>query len=90
MKKHHSSSHFLEPVLPESVPNYLTIVHNPIDLKTIEKRLSCNEYQNRAQFAEDVTRIFKNCRAFNHPETTYYKSANELEDYISPHLKALK
>jgi histone acetyltransferase len=90
MKKHQSSWPFLEPILPENVPNYLSIIRDPIDIKTIEKRLSNNEYQDRAQFVEDITRIFKNCRAFNHPETTYYKSANELEDYIRPHLKALK
>ena len=35
-------------------------------------------------------RIFKNCRIYNQPETVYIKCANELEEYIRPHLESLK
>lgn len=34
--------------------------------------------------------MFENARAYNQPETMYFKYANELEDYILPHLNALK
>lgn len=33
--------------------------------------------------------MFTNCRSYNQPETVYFKCANDLEDYITPHLNAL-
>lgn len=32
--------------------------------------------------------MFSNCRSYNQPETVYFKCANELEDYIKPHLNS--
>jgi hypothetical protein len=29
------------------VPDYETIIKDPIDLKTIEMKLACNEYQSK-------------------------------------------
>ena len=66
------------------------MVKEPIDLKTIEKKLSNNEYRDREHFCEDITKIFKNCKIYNQPETVYFKCSNELEDYIKTHLEALK
>ena len=34
--------------------------------------------------------MFENCRLYNQPETVYYKCANELEEYLKPHLESLK
>ena len=34
--------------------------------------------------------MFDNCRKYNQPETTYFKCAKELEEYIKPHLKMLQ
>lgn len=42
MKKHNSVWPFREPVSLDDVPDYIVIVKNPIDLKTIEKKLSNN------------------------------------------------
>ena len=47
LKKHQSSWPFREPVSKEDVTDYESIVKDPIDLKTIEIKLSCNEYQSR-------------------------------------------
>lgn len=78
MKKNQSSWPFREPVSLEDVPDYLSVVREPIDLKTIEKKLSNNEYKDREQFCEDILKIFKNCKLYNQPETVYFKCSNEL------------
>jgi histone acetyltransferase len=65
------------------------VVKEPIDLKTIEKKLSNNEYKDKAQFCQDIYRIFKNCRIYNQSETVYFKCANDLEDFAKPHIEAL-
>ena len=78
MKKHQSSWPFREPVSLEDVPDYHLVVKEPIDLKTIEKKLSNSEYKDRDQFCEDILKIFKNCKIYNQPETVYFKCAGEL------------
>lgn len=35
-------------------------------------------------------KIFRNCKLYNQPETVYYKCSNDLEEFIRPHLQALK
>lgn len=61
-----------------------------MDIKTLETNLNTNNiYQNSTQFTKDVLKIFSNCRLYNQPQTVYYKCANELEEFITPHLNAL-
>eukprot|EP00331_Platyophrya_macrostoma_P019097 CAMPEP_0176470454 /NCGR_PEP_ID=MMETSP0127-20121128/40463_1 /TAXON_ID=938130 /ORGANISM="Platyophrya macrostoma, Strain WH" /LENGTH=296 /DNA_ID=CAMNT_0017864747 /DNA_START=1 /DNA_END=891 /DNA_ORIENTATION=- len=90
MRKHKSSWPFLEPVNKDDVPDYYDIVKEPIDIKTIERRLQQNYYTGKASFVTDVLKMFQNSRLYNLPETIYCKAANELEEYITPFLQALK
>ena len=90
MKKHQSSWPFREPVSLDDVPDYHLVVKEPIDIKTIEKKLNNSEYRDREQFCEDILKIFRNCKIYNQPETVYFKCATELEEYITPHLTNLK
>ena len=78
MKKHQSSWPFREPVSIEDVPDYHLVVKEPIDIKTIEKKLSNREDRDREQFCEDILKIFRNCKVYNQPETVYFKCATEL------------
>lgn len=90
MKKHQASWPFRDPVSVDDVPDYHLVIKEPIDIKTIEKKLTNNEYRDRDHFCDDIARIFKNCRIYNQPETSYFKCSNELEEYIKPHITALK
>lgn len=70
---------------------FLSILLTPLvldmsDLKTVEERLNSKYYRNREMFADDVTKIFVNCRAYNGPETVYVKCANGLEEYFKRQL----
>lgn len=59
------------------------------DLKTMTERLKANYYVNARLFNADMLRIFKNCRFYNHPETEYYKCANNLEKYYINKMREL-
>ncbi|CDK27718.1 unnamed protein product [Kuraishia capsulata CBS 1993] len=67
-KKHESFSYpFLVPVDPVALdcPTYFKIVEEPMDLGTVQTKLSNNEYENGDDFERDVRLVFSNCYAFN-------------------------
>jgi histone acetyltransferase len=47
MKKHKSAWPFIEAVQLEDVPDYHLIIKEPMDIKTIERKLQGNEYENK-------------------------------------------
>ena len=53
------------------------------------ERIKANYYVNARLFNADMLRIFKNCRFYNHPETEYYKCANNLEKYYINKMREL-
>ncbi len=57
------------------------------DLKTISERLRNRFYCHKHLFVADMQRMFANCRAYNDPDTEYYKCANVLEKYYNTKLK---
>ena len=52
------------------------------DLKKIERKMNSRDYKNLAAFIGDVTRIFENCRYFNHGGAGLAKSAENLEQFF--------
>ncbi|KRX08151.1 Bromodomain [Pseudocohnilembus persalinus] len=90
MRRHKQGWPFMEPVNKEDVADYYDVISDPIDLKTVEQKLVSNIYQDKDSFIADINRIFNNCRKYNQPDTIYYKAANDLEEYITPHLNTLK
>ena len=57
------------------------------DLKTMSERLKNRYYCNKRLFIADMNRIFTNCRAYNQPDTDYYKCANSLEKFFQSKMK---
>lgn len=85
---HHPASWpFRKPVDPNEVPDYLTVIKNPMDLSTMSKRLESDHYKSISEFTADIKLIADNCRTYNDPETTYYKNANILENFYYEKLK---
>ena len=62
MKKHKSCWPFLDAVNKEEVPDYYDIIKDPIDIKSIDRKLQQGYYQNKESFIKDVSRIFTNAR----------------------------
>lgn len=73
---------FKNPADPErdNLPNYYTIVQNPMDLTTVKNKLFNGQYQTTAQWYRDVCLIYENAIAYH----TY--SQNQLWIEISKHL----
>ncbi|KAL9003263.1 MAG: hypothetical protein Q9188_003859 [Gyalolechia gomerana] len=61
---------FLVPVDPVAlnIPNYPTIVKNPMDLKTMEENLKADRYPSVQALKSDFDQIIQNAVLFNGPE----------------------
>lgn len=89
MHDHPDSWPFREPVDARDVPDYYDIIKDPIDLKTMSKRVESELYYvTFDMFVADVRRMFANARTYNSPETIYYKCATRLESHFSNKVQA--
>ena len=81
-KKHYNYNFpFLAPVdaVALNLPNYHDIVKEPMDLGTIQSKLTNNLYENADDFEKDVRLVFRNCYAFNPEGTDVNMMGHRLE-----------
>ena len=90
LKKHKDSWAFRQPVGLQNAPDYNLKIKEPMDLSTLEKGLESGKYKTKTCFETDLRKIFSNARAYNKPNTVYYKNATALENFIAEDLKKLK
>ncbi|ONK60597.1 uncharacterized protein A4U43_C08F20300 [Asparagus officinalis] len=84
MSEHPDAWPFREPVDARDVPDYYDVIKDPMDLKTMSKRLESEQYYITFEmFVADVKRMLANARTYNAPETIYYKCATRLETFFS-------
>lgn len=65
MLNHPLAKPFSSPVDPLAWPDYYTVVHDPIDLGTIQKQLHAGVYDSLEALAADVERVWENCNLYN-------------------------
>ena len=74
---------FLEPVNTIENINYLRIIKNkPMDISTIEKKLSKNEYALVQDVINDIKLIWYNCRIYNQGGSDIYQFSYHLEKIV--------
>ncbi|XP_057438608.1 histone acetyltransferase GCN5 isoform X1 [Lotus japonicus] len=89
MHDHADAWPFKEPVDGRDVPDYYDIIKDPMDLKTMSKRVESEQYYVTFEmFVADVRRMFANARTYNSPETIYYKCASRLEAHFQSKVTA--
>ncbi|KAI3460921.1 hypothetical protein Pfo_017584 [Paulownia fortunei] len=89
MHDHPDAWPFKEPVDARDVPDYYDIIKDPMDLKTMSKRVESEQYYVTFEmFVADVRRMFSNARTYNSPETIYYKCSTRLEGHFSNKVQA--
>lgn len=66
---------FAKPVSTTIAPDYYTVIKNPMDLSTLEKRIERFEYPDFASFSRDLLLIPDNCMVYNPPQSIYHKQA---------------
>lgn len=103
LKKMKDAAPFLHPVDPVAlnIPRYPSIIKNPVDLGTIERKLNSSNpqkpdmnpnnprYNNADEFITDVRLVFTNCLVFNGPDHAISKAAKHLESVFDKQIKNL-
>ena len=70
---------FLTPVDATQAPTYYEVINEPMDLKTMERKLDEGQYRTSGAFRRDFDLIIRNCRDFNAPKSAYCRCAIALE-----------
>lgn len=90
LQTHKMAWPFLEPVDAKEAPDYYTIIKEPMDLQTIERRLQTRHYQKLSEFIGDMTKIFDNCRYYNPRNSPFYQCAEVLEAFFVHKIKVFR
>lgn len=79
----------MQPVDPVAlkIPDYPTVVKNPMDLSTVERKLNNLEYDTVDDFVQDVNLIFANCYLYNGRESPIAIFASNLESAFTSSLR---
>lgn len=83
VRRHPKSAPFLQPVDPvaEGVPDYPSVIKEPMDLATVQRKLLAKEYGGFEEFDADMQRMFDNALLYNKPGTFVNKIAEELKAF---------
>jgi len=87
LKAHPSIGPFLQPVDRNKVPDYYDIIHCPIDLSVVEKRLQAEEYASSKEFAADIRKMWSNSFLYNQRGTDIYIATIDLSAYFENLIK---
>mmetsp|Transcript_17527 Transcript_17527/g.37939 ORF Transcript_17527/g.37939 Transcript_17527/m.37939 type:complete len:529 (-) Transcript_17527:51-1637(-) len=75
---------FRDPVNTDEVKDYLDVVSEPIDLRTMEKRIRKGDwYKNKYMLYSDMMKMVNNCKIYNGESSTYSEYAVSLEKYLA-------
>ncbi|KAK9370793.1 Bromodomain-containing protein [Lipomyces kononenkoae] len=82
---------FLVPVDPVklNVPDYFKIIAVPMDLSTMEKKLSSSQYSTVDQFVADFDLMIDNCIKFNGAESKIAEMGRSLKSSFERQLKQM-
>ena len=84
LMNHKWASPFLHPVDPVAlhIPDYFSIIKNPMDFGTIYARLLDGSLATEAEYLELVRRVFDNAILYNKPSDDVAVMAHTLSDYF--------
>ncbi|KAK9267193.1 hypothetical protein L1049_009613 [Liquidambar formosana] len=76
---------FNQPVDPVAlnIPDYFSIISEPMDLGTIKSKLEKNLYFGAEEFADDVRLTFSNAMIYNPPSNNVHLMAKELNNIFN-------
>ena len=88
MNRSKDSIPFRQPVNLEQVPNYLLVVDQPMDLKTLGEKLQESHYATPSEFAKDIRLIFGNSKKFKpNRDSMIYAMTGRLSILFEEHFK---
>jgi bromodomain-containing factor 1 len=91
LKKHRDAAPFLNPVdyIKLNVPDYPSIVKQPMDLMMVDRKLNASEYTSVDEFVADVRLIFNNCFKYNGPEAMISVLCQNVESAFEKSLRQM-
>lgn len=94
IQAHRFSSPFLQPVNPKDAPDYIEVIRQPKDLKTILKsiklKLDHPEYLLLEQLERDIMLMFANCIMFNKSDTNLVELTKSMKNDVDNIFKLFK
>ncbi|XWS15901.1 hypothetical protein CRYUN_Cryun34aG0042300 [Craigia yunnanensis] len=92
LMKHPAGWVFNQPVDPKAlnIPDYFTIIKNPMDLGTIKSKLVKNTYLGSHEFVADIKLTFSNAMLYNPPSNNVHKMAEEMNEFFEVKWKSLE
>jgi ATP-dependent helicase STH1/SNF2 len=70
---------FLKPPPKSQYPDYYMIIHNPIAMDIIKKKINREEYPNLREFRDDIHLLCQNARTYNEDGSILFQDANDIE-----------
>ncbi|CAN4085331.1 unnamed protein product [Withania somnifera] len=77
-------------VVKLKIPDYFTVIKQPMDLGTIRSKLHSGEYLSPLQFAADVRLTFKNAMTYNPPGNDVHIMAQTLSKFFEVRWKPIE
>ncbi|PKC15206.1 Bromodomain-containing protein, partial [Rhizophagus irregularis] len=82
INNHRFASVFQNPIREQDAPGYYDIVKQPMDLKSLKKRLREGTIHDTNSFHRDLMLMFMNASVFNREETDIHQMALEMKDHV--------
>ncbi|GBC08089.1 hypothetical protein RclHR1_00790039 [Rhizophagus clarus] len=82
INNHRFASVFQNPIREQDAPGYYDIVKQPMDLKSLKRRLREGTIHDTDSFHRDLMLMFMNASVFNREETDIHQMALEMKDYV--------
>ncbi|TVU02162.1 hypothetical protein EJB05_52358 [Eragrostis curvula] len=79
----------VDPVL-YGIPDYFDVIRNPMDLGTVKKKLTSNQYVSPDEFAADVRLTFSNAMKYNPPGNDVHTIAEQLNRTFESEWKSVE
>lgn len=73
-----------------NIPDYYTVIKNPMDLGTIKSKISSGAYSSPLEFMADVRLTFKNAMVYNPQGSDAYIMADTLNKFFEMRWKAIE
>ncbi|KAH8702492.1 putative RSC complex subunit [Talaromyces proteolyticus] len=70
---------FMKPPPKSQYPDYYMIIHNPIAMDMIKKKINREEYQGLKEFRDDIRLLCQNARTYNEDTSILFADANQIE-----------
>lgn len=73
-----------------NIPDYYTIIKNPMDLGTVKSKISSGAYSSPLEFMADVRLTFKNAMVYNPQGSDAYIMADTLNKFFEMRWKSIE